>query len=173
MNQKRIRKMVLSAVFCALVFSATWISVPAPSVGNVNLGDGMLLLCAWILGGPWAVAASALGAALTDLMGAYAVYAPATLLIKACMAAVAILLTKLLENKANCSPRISRVLSAIVAEIVMVIGYFLYESLFLGYGMGAIANIPFNCIQGLFGMILAVVLYEFLDKTGITSHYEP
>ena len=166
MNQKRIRKMVLSAVFCALVFSATWISVPAPAVGNVNLGDGMLLLCAWTLGGPWAVVAAALGSALTDLMGAYAIYAPATLLIKALMATLAILLTKAF-CKLHLSLRVSHILSALAAEIVMAAGYFFYEALFLGYGWGAAANIPFNCVQGLFGIVLSVVLFEFLSRAGI------
>lgn len=167
MNQKRIRKIVFSAMFCALVFAATWFSIPAPTIGNINLGDGVLLLCAWMLGGPWAAVSAALGATLTDLMGAYAIYAPGTFVIKALMVVVAILVCKL-GSRLHISPRISRILSAISAEIVMILGYFLYESAFLGYGIGAAANMPFNAIQGTFGILVACIIYEILSHTGIS-----
>lgn len=167
MNQQRIRKIVFSAMFCALVYAATWIYVPAPAVGNVNLGDGVLLLCAWVLGGPWAAVAAALGATLADLTMGYAIYAPATFVIKALMVTAAILVGRLL-SKLHMPALIARILSALCAELVMIAGYFLYEALVLQYGIGAVANIPFNAIQGAFGMILACVVYAVLARAGIS-----
>jgi uncharacterized membrane protein len=165
MNQKRIEKLVLSAMFCALVFAATWISVPAPGVGNVNLGDAMILLCAWMLGGPYAVVAGALGAALTDLMGAYAIYAPATLLIKALMVLVAILVAKGLRSiRVPTFP--SLLVSGICAELVMIVGYYLYEAFFLSLGaVGALLSVPFNAVQGALGLILALLCRMLLRHT--------
>ena len=165
MNQKRLRKIVLSAMFCALVFAATWIAIPAV-IGNVNLGDGVLLLCAWMLGGPWAAVAAALGATLTDLVGGYASYAPGTFVIKALMVAVAIALFKLLP-RLGVHHRLSRILSAVGAELVMILGYFVYEALFLGYGLGAAASVPFNALQGAFAIVISNLVYELIAKAGL------
>lgn len=166
MTQKRLRKLIFSAMFCALVFAATWISIPAPLVGNVNLGDGVLLLCAWMLGGAWAAVAAAMGAALCDLALSYAIYAPATLVIKALMVALAIAVVKLLSHL-HMHVRVARLISAVCAELIMILGYFAYEALALGYGIAAAANIPFNAIQGALGITVALVVYEVLHRAGI------
>ena len=164
MNRKRLRKTVYASMFCALIFAATQISIPTPTVGNVNLGDAMLLLCAWMLGGAHAILAAAIGSALTDLLGAYAIYAPATLLIKGLMVA-SVLLVLRLTRRAH--PYLSRFLSAIVAELIMILGYFLYEATVLSYGLGALANVPFNAVQGACGILLAMLSYGLLSHIGI------
>ena len=167
MDRKRLRRTVLGAMFCALVYAATWISVPAPAVGNVNLGDGVLLLCAWMLGGVWAVVAAALGAALADLTMGYAVYAPATFVIKALMVLAAILIVHVLV-KLRVPKWLSRVLSAVGAELLMIVGYFIYEALILQYGIAAAANIPFNAIQGAVGVSVACLCDAIMSRAGIT-----
>lgn len=172
MHQHKTKKIAFSALFCALVFAMTWISVPAPVVGNVNLGDGMLLLCAHVLGGPWAVMAAAIGAALTDLLGAYVIYAPGTFLIKACMVAVAILVAKLLI-RCKLPALLAKILSAVCAEIVMILGYFVYEALILSYGFASAAlNIPFNAIQGTIAIVLFAIAFPLLGKTGLLRWLE-
>ena len=170
MNQQRIRKIVFSAMFCALVFAATWIYVPAPAVGNVNLGDGVLLLSAWMLGGPWAAVSAALGATLADLSSGFAIYAPATFLIKAAMVCTALLVCRLL-SQTKLPKRLARVFSAVTAELVMILGYLAYEALFLHYGIAAIANIPFNAVQGAFAVILSSVVYELLSRIGFNRFH--
>ncbi|MBQ7336446.1 MAG: ECF transporter S component [Clostridia bacterium] len=170
MYSKHIRKLVFSAMFCALVFTVTWIAVPAPFAGNINLGDSMLLLGAWMLGGPWSVVACAVGAALTDLLGAYAIYTPGTLIIKALMVLAAIGVKKV----ASRLPAVPRyVLSALTAEAVMVVGYYLYESLFLSYGFTAAAlNIPFNLIQGSAAIVVACLLRGLFSKIHLPEGLE-
>ena len=44
------------------------------------------------------------------------------------------------------------------------IGYFLYESIFLGYGLAAAGSIGGNAIQAVAGVILASALYAVLSK---------
>ncbi len=166
-NQKRLRKIIYSAMFAALVFAGTWVSIPMP-IGNINLGDGMLLVGAWMLGGPWAVVAGAMGATLVDLMGGYAMYAPGTLVIKALMAVVAILIVRLL-TKTKLPRPVSLVLSAVAAECVMIAGYFAYEALFLGLGWGALASIPFNAVQGGAAIVLSVSVYSLLYRAGVKA----
>ena len=164
-SREKIQRLVWGAMFCALVFAATWISVPAPSVGNVNLGDAAILLASWMLGGAWAAIASGVGAALTDLVSGYAVYAPATLVIKLLMSVVAMSLLRL-GGRLSRRVWLLRVLSAALAEVVMIVGYFLYESLVLGYGVAAVASIPFNAVQGAVGIALALAAYELLIRVG-------
>lgn len=161
--REKTGKIVLTALFAALVFVFTLLSVPAPLVGNVNLGDGMVLLCAFVLGGPWAAVAAGLGAGLCDLTNGYAMYAPATFLIKALMAAVAVLLYRLL-TRLHLPRKAALPVAGLSGELIMVGGYFLYEATFLSYGLGAAANIPFNAIQGALGLVLALVMYTVLYK---------
>jgi len=161
-SSKHTRTLTLSALFCALVFVMTWVYVPTPSVGNVNLGDAALLLSAWTLGGPWAALSAALGATLADLSSGFALYAPATFLIKTGMVFAALGIRKLLSRLPRSA---SAFLSALAAELVMVMGYFLYEFLVLGmllrldgYTVAALVNIPFNCVQGAVAIAIAIAV---------------
>ena len=164
MKENKIYKLVLSAVFCALVFTMTFIAIPAPSVGNINLGDCMVILTACLIGGWYGVFSAALGAALCDLASGYAIYAPGTLIIKGLMVAVMLILKRFVFKETK---PYSLIISGFFAEILMIIGYFIYEALILGYGMGAIMNIPFNAIQGVLNLIAAIVLYATLKKAGM------
>ncbi len=156
-QNEKTRRLVLAAMFCALTFLGTCLAVPAPVVGNLNFGDGVLLICAWTLGLPWGLAA-AVGAALSDFALGYSIYIPATLVIKALMVVTAVLLRRILS--AAPLPRLlPKIGSAVCAELVMAAGYYLYESLVvLGSFQAALANIPFNLIQALFAVILSCVI---------------
>jgi len=72
-----------------------------------------------------------------------------------------------LGSKTPRSERFWRIVSAVMAEAVMVVGYFLYEALVLKYGWAAAANIPFNAVQGSLGIVLAIAVYELLIRAGI------
>lgn len=166
MSREKIRKLAFTALFAALVFVTTLLSIPTPLVGNVNLGDSMVLLAAWVLGGGWAMAAAGLGAALCDMVSGYILYAPATLIIKAGMAALVVLLKKCFE-KTPLPRKVGMIFSFLCAELLMIAGYFAYEALFLKFGLAAAANIPFNAIQGACGILAAVLLETILDKTSV------
>ena len=153
-----------TALFCALVFAATWVSVPA-GLGNVNLGDAVILSAAWLLSGPSAVMAAGVGAALADLLAGYALYAPGTLLIKALMVMAALGILRLTRRLPS---RLGRILSGITAELVMVGGYFLYESFVLSYGMAAAAvSLPLNALQGGVGILVGELLFCALRRARV------
>lgn len=153
-RSKGQRRAVLAALFCALIFAATWISVPA-GLGNVNLGDAMILSTACLLGGPWAVVAAGAGAALTDLLSGYAVYASGTLVIKALMVLAMLGMLRLLSRLPLLSRRL---IAGVVAETVMVTGYFLYECFFLSYGSAAWLSVPLNALQGGVGILVSLLV---------------
>ena len=153
-ERKRLQTLALTALFAALVFVTTFFSVPAPLVGNINLGDSMVLLGAFVLG-PWGAISAGLGAALCDISNGYAMYAPATLVIKALMALAAAGLVQVFSHTRL--PRcVGLIIAGICAEAIMVFGYFAYEALPLQYGLAAAANMPLNAIQGVCGIVIAV-----------------
>ena len=53
--------------------------------------------------------------------------------------------------------------SGIVGETIMVLGYFFYASLILGKGLAAAASIPGNIVQGIAGIIVGAVLLPVLS----------
>ena len=166
MSDKKIRKLVLAALFAALTAVMTMaIRVPSPMGGYLNLGDCAVLLAGWVLGPLSGALAAGLGSMLADLLG-YPLYAPGTLVIKGLMAAAAALLFRALRGRSFPQPAAMAV-SGAAAEAVMVGGYFLYEALPfpVGLGMGALANVPFNVIQGVFGLAAAAGVYLLLTRS--------
>ncbi len=105
-------------------------------------------------------AAGGIGSALADILSGYAVFAPGTFVIKALIAVIAAAILKALGSKTKAAP----IVASIAGEAWMVLGYFLYESIFLGYGLTAAGSIGGNAIQAVAGVILATALYAVLSK---------
>ena len=124
----KINKIVISALFAALACVATMI-IKVPTVGTngyVNIGDSIVLLCAWLIGGVYGGLAAGIGPALADLISGYPSYVLGTLVIKFLMGVAAYAVFKLVKNFNRI---VAYVVSSIVAEIIMVFGYFIYENL--------------------------------------------
>lgn len=165
-----IRKIVLTALFAALTCVATMI-IKVPTLGTngyVNIGDTIVLLSAWIIGGVYGGLAAGIGSAFADIFSNYGTYAPGTFVIKFCMAIVAYAILIALK-KINGNKVIGYIVGGIVAEAVMVIGYFLYESTLLGYGVAAVGSIPSNMIQAATCLVLAYVLIAVLESSKAAS----
>lgn len=166
MNDKKTHKLVLTALFAALVCVATMvIQIPSPMNGYVNLGDCFVLLSGWILGPVWGFFAGGAGSALADLFSGYTIYVPGTLVIKGCMALVGSLLYTGLRKVSSKYPSVQQLCSGVVAECIMVAGYFGYAALLLGNGLAAATSIPGNLVQGGIGLICALVLAKLFSAT--------
>ena len=156
------KKIVISALMAALVCVATMIiKIPSPLQGYINLGDCIVLVSAWVLSPVYGFFAAGVGSALADLLSGYALYAPATFIIKGCMALVAFGIFKLMKNKTRKLP--ARLIGGILAEIVMVGGYFIFEGFLYGFG-ASLVNIPPNCIQGVAGIVIGLLLVKVFEK---------
>lgn len=170
MNNKQVTRIVLTALFAALAFVATYI-IKVPTVGTngyVNIGDTIVLLCAWMIGGIYGGIAAGIGSALSDLIAGYGSYVPGTFVIKFFMAVIAYLIFIALK-KANVNKVIGYIVSGVVAELIMVFGYFLYESTLLGYGLAAVASIPSNFIQAGTCLVLGYIVIGILETSKATS----
>lgn len=160
------KKIVIAALLASLTCVATMIiKVPSPLKGYVNLGDCVVLLAGWMLSPVYGFLAAGLGSALADLFSGYVVYAPATFVIKGLMALVAFHGFKLLHNKLG--NLTSRIISGVVAEAVMVLGYFVFEGFLYGFAP-SVVNIPANSVQGVAGLILGCVLVKIFEKSKIS-----
>ena len=164
MRASRWSRLVYTALFTALTTVATLvIQVPSPMSGYVNLGDALVLLSAWILGPVYGTAAAGIGSMLADLLSGYAYYAPGTLVIKCLMAFVAAQVFLVLKDKVK-GKHFAKVVSGLLAEIIMVVGYFGYAGLILGNGLSAALSIPGNLVQGGFGIVVSTVVYLALSQ---------
>ena len=166
MKNEKLRRLVLTALFAAMTTVATMIiQIPVPATGGyVHPGDSVILLCAWLLGPIPGAVAGALGAGLADALSGYALYVPATAIIKALMGLCAGGLFLRMKNRT-----VGRMIGGAVAGIVMVLGYFVYEAFILGFGLGAAAAIPANLFQALFGLAAAAALIPGLDRLSRTK----
>jgi len=164
--ERPVKRLVSTALFMALCCVATIvIQIPSPTQGYVNLGDCMVLLGAWLLGPWYGMAAGGVGSAMADVLLSYAHYAPGTLVIKGLMGLVAGLLAW------RGGSRRSRLVGGLLAEVIMVCGYFGFSCLILGKGLAAAASIPGNIFQGIVGLTAATALYEALDRSHVLQKF--
>ena len=154
---------LMAALLASLTCVATMIiKIPSPLKGYVNLGDCAVLLSGWVLSPVYGFLTAGIGSALADIFSGYVIYAPATFVIKGCMALTTFYLYKFLQKKSG--TLFARIISAGVSEIVMVAGYFVFEGLLYGFGASAVNILP-NVIQGIFGLILGILLVKVFEKS--------
>ncbi|WP_459128639.1 ECF transporter S component [Guggenheimella bovis] len=147
---KDTRKIVLSGLFIAIIFVLTaFVKVPSPK-GYIHAGDAFVLLSGVVLGPVLGPIVSGVGSALADLQAGYGIYAPVTFAIKAIMA--------LIVSIGFTRTKVIMTVKFILAEILMIAGYFTFEAIIYGGIAQATPSIPLNLIQGAFGVLLGVVL---------------
>lgn len=162
-----VRKIVVSALFSAIVFVTTLlVQIPLPFNGYVNAGDGFILLSGFILGPVYGGLAAGIGSMLADIISGFAIYAPATFVIKLGIVLVSCGLFSWF-NKLLKKDNIARVFSALAGEMFMVLGYFAYECIIFGSILAPLTSVLGNICQGVFGVILGVTLFSIFNKTNI------
>ncbi len=167
MGQSSTTLWVHTALLTAMVTISTMaLTIPTPTGGYVNLGDVAVLMSAYFLG-PWFGAlAGGFGSALADLLLGYSIYAPATLLIKGLMAIVAGCLCKTLGFGVQ-----GRLTCALVAETIMLAGYFLFDSWLSGSLLAALPGIGSNLAQAAFAIFASTILAQSLSKTNLVHRF--
>ncbi len=168
MRNHSIRKLVYSALFSSLVFIGTqFIKFPLV-IGYLNIGDCFVLLLGWIVGGVWGMICASIGAGLADLLSGFAVYIPITVIVKAIMALIAFLGYKVVSNKNKQILIASYIISGIIAELIMVLGYYLFEGFLYGFATATVALIG-NLIQGAISLSLGIIIIIALESMGLSK----
>ncbi|MBO5303232.1 MAG: ECF transporter S component [Lachnospiraceae bacterium] len=182
MNNKT-KKMVIAALMTAFTCIATMIiKIPTPTFGYIHLGDGLVLLCGILLGPLYGAFAAGAGSMFSDIFSGYASWAAATFIIKSLTAGTAGILFKRIcktahQTDSTRNRNIRVIAGGSIGELIMVTGYFLYETGLAAFASGGFttaaiaagatasaAGIPFNIAQGVVGILICLVLLPVLQK---------
>jgi len=162
-SSKHVQKIVLTAFFAAITFVFTaYLHIPTGS-GYTHAGDGIIYLAASILPMPYAVAAGVIGGSLADGLSGYAVWIPATAVIKG-------LTALFFSNKGEKIITIRNIIGVIPSLIVCIAGYSLYEGIVItgeiskASLIAAFTQTPSYFIQIIASTILYIAAGKALDK---------
>ncbi len=149
-----------AALFASLVFVVTYaippITIPATS-GYFNVGETVIYTAALIFGPLVGALAGGIGAALADALLAPQ-FAVGTLIVKGLEGAIVGYLPSRLRRVIS-KGSIAATVAVIGGGLEMVLGYFLYEQIVLGYPLAAaLVEVPFNLVQMTVGLAIAIPL---------------
>lgn len=160
-RKQQIVMLVLGGLMAAFVAVSTMlIHIPTPTKGYINLGDCFVNLSAWLLGPVYGAAAAGIGSAFADLFLGYTIYAPATFVIKALMAVLSFHVFRLFAKRTG--NMFARISASVLAELLMVTGYFLFEWVLYRSFAVAFTGVPSNLMQGVGGVVISVALHGAL-----------
>nr|WP_051931863.1 ECF transporter S component [Clostridium sp. KNHs214] len=161
--------MVISALLIALVFVATrFINIRLPIAVNgglVHLGNAMLFVAAIVFGGKKGAIAGAFGMGLFDLLSEWAIWAPATFIIRGIMGYI--IGTMANSKDRNGKKFLWNIAGIVLAAIWMVMGYYVAEGILYGNWIAPLTSILGNITQLIIGAIIGIPLAAALKKTKV------
>lgn len=162
MKNNRLKMMTVTALLTALnVVISRILIIPIPFThGNINLCDAGIFIVA-MLYGPWAgLFTGAVSGFLLDLISGYSQYMFFSLIVHGLEGLVVGLLFQRLRANSSKAKQVGIML---VGTIIMVSGYFCSDSILYNIQTGLV-GIPMNCIQGIVGLVVALLLTPQLRK---------
>lgn len=166
MRNRQIHNLCLAAVFAAVIYVFTALLHVPTHTGYTHVGDAFVYLAASLLPMPYAMAAGAIGAALSDLLTGYAMWAPASAVIKALTAMA-------FTSRAGTILCRRNFLALIPALALCAGGYYGYECLITGNAIAPLAGIPGYCVQVGLSAALYLAAGKALDRMGFKTRYLP
>lgn len=151
-------RMVVTGVLAAAIFVATYfLHIYTPfNQGYIHPGDAFLYLAACMLPAPYAMAAGAIGEALSDLI-ASPVYVVPTLIIKSVMALCFTAKSARFLARRN-------IAGMFLASVLGLFGYFVFESFMFHSVRVAALNAVFGSLQPIVSCILFLILGSAFDR---------
>lgn len=159
-TNKNLLKVVLAALFAALIFVLTFFVKIPTAIGYIHLGDLAIYLAASLLPTPYAMAAAGIGAGMADLVGGYGVYVPVTMVVK-------MLLALCFTSKGEKVLNVRNLVAVFICCGITVFGYFAFKIFY--YGAAAYASMIPNLIQAGASGILYLVVGAAFNKSNIKS----
>ncbi len=165
-------KIAQAGLFTAIIFVFTmFVKVPT-GIGYAHVGDAFIYLYACMGGGWYALVAGSIGATIADLVGGYAIYAPATLIIKPLVALPFVLICrdepKILNLKSG--------LTNILALVIDTVGYFFANWIIFGQSAStgsktalasAASATVATALQGVASTAVFIIVALALDKVNM------
>ena len=162
-NNGRIFNIVLTGLFAALIFVMTAYFPRIPTAkGYIHIGDAAIYLAASILPQPFAAVSAAMGGFLADAMTGYMIWAPFTLVIKAC-------LTIAFTSRKGTVMSGRNTFACLMAFPITIGGYYLAACFMTGSAAAPLAEIPANAVQAAGSMLLYMLFAVGMDRTGVKT----
>ena len=167
-NKKSLLKTTYTAIFTAIIMLCTMLIKFSTGLGEgyIHFGDCFIYLSACVLPFPYCLVASAIGGALADILGGYAVWAIPTAIIKVLIALPIMIISK--KNQAPKMLNIKVALMTIVSGAISIVGYFVAECVLYSVE-SATLSILGNTIQAVSSGILFIIVAGALDKMNFKS----
>lgn len=169
MKHKKMLLLTTTALFTALVtVGTTVIQIPVGN-GYTHFGDSVIYLAACILPSPCAVFAASAGAAFADIITGFAVYAPATAVIKALNALPFILMRIYLKrkNKDDKILSLQSCLMLIPTTFVTIFGYLTADYFMFGGEFAVASAITDGWLQPGGSLVVFIILAAAFDRINL------
>lgn len=168
MRNKSLLRITNSAIFTAIILFSTMLVKFSTGLGEgyIHFGDCFIYLSACILPFPYCLIAGALGGALADILGGYAVWAIPTAIIKMLIALPFAITCK--NNKSHKILNKKTALMPIISGIISILGYFIAECILYSVA-SATLSLMGNTIQAVASGILFVIIAKAADKINLKS----
>ena len=158
--RNRTKEMIMTAMFIAIVFIATYIRIYIPiglgTGGLMHIGTFAMFAIALKYGKRYGALSGGIGMALFDIASEWAIWAPGTLIVRLLAGYV---VGRFSESKAGQGQVMAKNIVAIaLGGIVIITGYFLYEAFALGIGLVAISSAVGNLVQIIIGAFALFIL---------------
>lgn len=175
-SDNKITTMVLAALLTALTLLCTFMfKIPIGMSGYIHLGDAIMFLGVIILPRRYACFAGPVGAALADIFGGFAVWAPWTFFIK--LASVIVFGFALDFVKKDGTAKkvfgvpVAELIGYILAIVIGVCGYYAAEGVIYGNWIAPVVGVPMNIIQITAGAVVCVIVSFGIIKSGLKCNY--
>lgn len=160
--KSKIKLITITGIFTAIVFVVTaYLHIPSHT-GYTHIGDGFIYLAACLLPFPYAAFVGGVGALLADSLTGFAVWAPASIVIK-------VLSVMFFTAKKKKIINLKNLLALIPASLLCVGGYYLYDALIVGNFVSALAGIPGYITQSVLSSAFFIVSGIATDKSGLKN----
>ena len=169
MGNSRTQKMILSALFIAMIFVATKINIKLP-IGNgglVHLGTAFLFIIAVNFGAKYGTISGAVGMTLFDVLSGWAAWAPTTFLARLVMGYI---VGKMNEKRKE-GHIIIMLLSFAISGAFMIIIYYIGNAITFGNWVAPIESIPGDITQIVIGTLVALPATKAIERINILKKY--
>ena len=158
--KSRIKLITITGIFTAIVYVLTaYLHIPSHQ-GYIHVGDGFIYMSACLLPLPYAAFVGGMGAMLADCLTGFAMWAPASVVIK-------VATVMFFSSKKDKIINVRNIFALIPAALLCAGGYYLYEALLLGDFRAPLVGILPSFIQSASSSLLFIILGLATDKTGL------
>lgn len=162
-KNKQVINMCLAAVFTAIVFVFTaYLHIPTHT-GYTHVGDAFIYLAACLLPLPYGIFVGAGGALLADCLTGFAIWAPASVIIKAATVFC-------FSRRGSKILRVRNLVGLVPAWVLCVGGYYFYECIITGNMVAPLAGIPGYLMQIGLSSVVFVLAALALDKCKVKNN---